>query len=66
MQYDEKTPFYKFLATKYKSEEEDLGITIVEANPEIAKLEWPGPDEKGHPFDKGAIAFLREIGAAED
>ena len=28
MQYDEDSPFYKLLATKYKSEEEDLGIAI--------------------------------------
>ena len=47
MQYDEDSPFYKLLATKYKEEEEDLGIAIVESHPEIAPLEWPGPDEEG-------------------
>ena len=41
MQYDDNSPFYQLLATKYKSEEEDLGIAIVESHPEIAKLEWP-------------------------
>ena len=57
MQFDEDSPFYKLLATKYKSEEEDLGITIVESHPEIAKLEWPGPDELGQPFIKGSTAL---------
>ena len=57
MQYDENSPFYKLLATKYKEEEEDLGIAIVESHPEIAKLEWPGPDEEGQPFIKGSTAL---------
>ena len=57
MQYDEDSPFYKLLATKYKEEEEDLGIAIVESHPEIATLEWPGPDEEGQPFIKGSTAL---------
>lgn len=56
MQYDESSPFYKLLATKYKKEE-GLGITIVEAHPEIAKLAWPGPDNQGQPFVKGSTAL---------
>ncbi len=47
MQYDKNSPFYKLLATKYKQEEEVLGVTIVEANPEIAQLTWQGHDERG-------------------
>ena len=57
MQYDEDSPFYKLLATKYKDEEEDLGIAIVESHPELASLEWPGPDEEGQPFIKGSTAL---------
>ena len=57
MQYDEDSPFYKLLATKYKSEEEDLGIAILQSHPEIAKLEWPSPDEGGQPFVKGSTAL---------
>lgn len=57
MQYDENSPFYKLLATKYKQEEEALGIELVEAHPEIAKLLWHGPDEKGQPFVKGSTAL---------
>lgn len=57
MQYDENSPFYRLLATKYKQEEESLGIAIVEANPEVAKLKWLGPDEKGQPFVRGSTAL---------
>lgn len=57
MQYNENSPFYKLLATKYKQEEESLGIEIVEAHPEIATLEWPGPDKQGQPFVKGSTAL---------
>lgn len=57
MQYDGNSPFYRLLATKYKQEEETLGIAIVEAHPEISKLEWLGPDEKGQPFVKGSTAL---------
>ena len=57
MQYDHNSPFYKLLATKYEKEEETLGIAIVEAYPEIAKLTWPGPDEQGQPFVKGSTAL---------
>ena len=57
MQYDANSPFYKLLATKYKQEEEVLGIAIVAEHPEIEKLTWPGPDEKGQPFVKGSTAL---------
>ena len=57
MQYDDNSPFYKLLTTKYKKEEETLGIAIVEAHPEVAKLTWPGPDKQGQPFVKGSTAL---------
>ncbi len=57
MQYDENSPFYKLLATKYKEEEEGLGIAILESHPELAKLEWPGPDKEGQPFITGSTAL---------
>ena len=57
MQYDESSPFYKLLATKYEEEAEELGIAIVEAHPKIAKLMWPGPDKQGQPFVKGSTAL---------
>ena len=57
MQYDENSPFYKLLATKYKEDEEDLGIAIIEFHPEIATFEWPGPDEEGQPFIEGSTAL---------
>ena len=57
MQYDDNSPFYRLLATKYKKEEEAHGIAILEAHPEIATLTWPGPDTQGHPFVKGSTAL---------
>ena len=57
MQYNDNSPFYKLLTTKYKKEEETLGIAIVEAHPEVAKLTWPGPDKQGQPFVKGSTAL---------
>lgn len=57
MQYDDNSLFYKLLATKYKKEDEALGIAIVEAHPEVAKLEWQGPDKQGQPFVKGSTAL---------
>ena len=57
MQYDDNSPFYKLLAMKYRKEDEALGITIVEAHPEVAKLTWSGPNEQGQPFVKGSTAL---------
>lgn len=57
MSYDVKSPFYRLLATKYKHEEEALGISIVEAHPEIAKSTWEGPDKQGQPFVKGSTGL---------
>lgn len=57
MQYSETTPFFRLLATKYDSDREQEALEILEANPEIARLEWPGPDQKGQPFVKGSTAL---------
>ena len=51
---DIESPFYRALATKYDPERENEALEILEANPEIAALEWPGPDDSGQPFIKGA------------
>lgn len=53
-QFDADSPFYRALATKYDLEREDEALEILEANPEIAMLEWPGPDEGGQPFIMGS------------
>jgi len=57
MQYSEDTPFYRLLATKYDSAREQEAIDILENHPEIAKLEWPGPDHNGQPFVQGSTAL---------
>src|SRR5262245_59545456 len=57
MRYSESTPFYQFLATKYEREREEEAIEILESHPEIARLEWPGPDNSGQPFVKGSTAL---------
>ena len=57
MTYAEDSPFYGLLATKYDPSREDEAIAILEAHPEPAKLEWPGPDEQGQPFVKGSTAL---------
>ena len=57
MQYDDNSPFYKLLATKYKQEEEAIAIALVESHPETAKLVWQGPDKQGQPFVKGSTAL---------
>lgn len=53
----EDSPFYRLLGTKYDRQREDEAIEILEANPELARLEWPGPDKQGQPFVKGATAL---------
>ena len=57
MPYAENTPFYRLLATKYEADRESEAIEILNGNPEIAKLEWPGPDAEGQPFVKGSTAL---------
>ena len=57
MPYAEDSPFYQLLATKYVAEREGQAIEILNKHPEIARLEWPGPDSKGEPFVKGSTAL---------
>jgi len=57
MLYTEETPFYQLLATKYAAEREDEAIEILNEHPEIAQLEWPGPDSQGQPFVRGSTAL---------
>ena len=57
MRYSEDTPFYQLLATKYDAQREQEAIEILETHPEIARLEWPGPDRNGQPFVKGSTAL---------
>jgi ankyrin repeat protein len=57
MPYSEDTPFYQLLATKYDAAREQEAIAVLEQTPEIAQLEWPGPDRSGQPFVKGSTAL---------
>ena len=57
MTYAEDSPFYGLLATKYDAAREDEAIAILEGHPDLAKLEWLGPDEQGQPFVKGSTAL---------
>ena len=49
MEYTDDTPFYRLLATKYDESREQEAIDIVNEHPELATLEWPGPDKDGQP-----------------
>lgn len=53
----ESTPFYRLLATKYDAAREQEAIEILDKHPEIATLEWPGPDQNGQPFVQGSTAL---------
>jgi ankyrin repeat protein len=57
MRYLKETPFYRLLATKYAAEREQEAIAILDEAPEVAHLEWPGPDHKGQPFVQGSTAL---------
>jgi len=57
MPYAEDTPFYRLLATKYVADREPEAIEILNGHPELAQLEWPGPDSQGQPFVKGSTAL---------
>jgi len=57
MQYTEDTPFYQLLATRYDAEREREALGILEKNHELARLEWPGPDNEGKPFIKGGTVL---------
>ena len=45
------------LATRYDAEREQEAIAILEDHPEIALMEWPGPDVRGQPFVRGSTAL---------
>jgi ankyrin repeat protein len=57
MTYDENSPFYQLLNTKYDPTLENRAIALVEAHPEIATFQWPGPSDHGQPFVTGATAL---------
>jgi ankyrin repeat protein len=57
MPYPEDSPFHRLLATKYAAEREVEAIELLNGHPEIARLEWPGPDANGQPFVKGSTAL---------
>lgn len=57
MPNSENTPFYQLLATKYANDRENEAIEILNRHPDIARLEWPGPDVHGEPFVKGSTAL---------
>lgn len=57
MKFEPESAFYRLLNTKYDSEREREAIEILDANPELATIVWPGPDERGQPFVKGATAL---------
>lgn len=57
MRYDPTTPFHRILATKYDPGLEHEAIDILDAHPDVATLEWPGPDRDGDPFVKGSTVL---------
>ena len=57
MRYSEDSLFYQLLATKYDAEREHEALAILEKAPELALLEWPGPDCNGQPFVQGSTAL---------
>lgn len=57
MPYTEDTAFYQLLATKYAADGEREAMEILTQYPELAQLEWPGPDSGGQPFVKGSTAL---------
>jgi ankyrin repeat protein len=57
MRYTEDAPFYRLLATRYDPRREPEAIDILDADPGLARLEWPGPDDHGRPFVRGSTAL---------
>ena len=57
MSYTEDSPLYQLLATKYDADREEEALEILDAHPELALLEWPGPDSEGQPFVQGSTAL---------
>jgi ankyrin repeat protein len=57
MQYPDDSPFHRLLATRYDPGREAEALAILDESPELARLEWPGPDEDGRPFVRGSTAL---------
>jgi hypothetical protein len=57
MRYPEDTPFYRLLATRYDPAREAEAVAILDGDPDLARLEWPGPDRDGQPFVLGSTAL---------
>ncbi len=57
IEYSEDSPFYRLLTTKYDEDREVEALEILQQQPQLAILEWPGPDELGKPFVKGSTAL---------
>lgn len=57
MKYPADSPFHRLLATKYDMHQEGEAVKILCSLPELALLEWPGPDAQGQPFVQGSTAL---------
>src|SRR5918993_2284971 len=44
MRYPEASPFYQLLDTRYDPAREAEAIDLPDRPPDLARLEWPGPD----------------------
>ena len=44
MRYPEDSPFHLLLATRYDPAREQEAIDLLDRHPELARLEWPGPE----------------------
>lgn len=54
--YLEHSPFFRLLATRYDPGREPEAVEILEQVPELARLEWRGPDANGQPLVKESTA----------
>lgn len=57
MHYSKESAFYRLLATKHDPGREEEALDILNRSPELARLEWPDPDQNGQPFVKGSTAL---------
>lgn len=51
------SPFERLLSTRYDSDREREAIRILDDHPELAVMQWEGPDEHGKPFVRGSTAL---------
>ena len=54
MRYPEGSPFHQLLATRYDPAREDEAIALLDRSPDLARLEWPGPEAT---FIPGSMAL---------